>query len=354
MTYQLTVEPLGETIEISEEQTLLDALLRSGIAIPYACGHGLCSTCKVDLLEGEVDLGDPSLFALMDFERADGKILACCATALSDLVIEADVDEDEDAVVHPISDLEGEVMELTDLTHDIKGMWIKLPGNGLKFQAGQYVNLAMPGVSGPRAFSLANPPSQPNLLEFQIKRVPEGAGTEIIHNRLKVGDRLSLSGPFGRFFVRKSAKLPMIFLAGGSGLSSCKAMVLDLLEADETEDITLFHGVRAQCDLYDHDLFRDLAESHDHFTYMAALSELNDNDQWAGATGFVSDVAAQHFANGFTGHKAYVCGPPAMIEASIRVLMKGRLFEKDIYTEKFVTLADGEAALARSPLFRRI
>jgi phenol/toluene 2-monooxygenase (NADH) P5/A5 len=353
MTYQLTVEPLGETIEVDENQTLLDALLRSGIVIPYACGHGLCSTCKVDVLEGDVDLGDPSLFALMDFEREEGKVLACCATARSDLVIEADVDEDDDSEVHPISDLTGTVAELIDLTHDTKCVRIQLPGDGLSFQAGQYVNLELPGIDGPRAFSLANPPSETNLLELHVKRVPGGAGTGFIHGQLKIGNPVPLSGPFGRFFVRKSVDLPMIFVAGGSGLSSPKSMVLDLLESGCTQDITLFHGVRSMSELYDQNQFQRLAATHDNFSYVPALSEPDDGP-WDGETGFVSDVAARHFPDGFKGYKAYLCGPPPMIEATIRVLMKGRLFEKDIYTEKFVTQADGEAALARSPLFRRI
>src|SRR5690606_686890 len=93
----LTIEPIGETIEVAPGQTLLDACLRAGVWLPHACGHGLCGTCKVEVLEGEVDHGGASPFALMDFERDDGKTLACSAMLLSNTVIEADVDEDEDA-----------------------------------------------------------------------------------------------------------------------------------------------------------------------------------------------------------------------------------------------------------------
>ena len=80
----------------------------------------------------------------------------------------------------------------------------------------------------------------------------------------------------------------------------------------------------------------------------------SDRCQWNGFTGFVHDAAKAHFGNDFRGHKAYLCGPPVMIEACIRTLMQGRLFERDIYTEKFLTSADGAQALARSPLFRSI
>ena len=77
MSYQLTLEPLGATIEVEEGQTILDAALRQGIYIPHACGHGLCGTCKVSVEDGDVDHGAANPFALMDFERDAGKTLAC-------------------------------------------------------------------------------------------------------------------------------------------------------------------------------------------------------------------------------------------------------------------------------------
>ena len=94
MGHDLTIEPLGETIRVDDGQTILDACLRHGIWLPHACGHGLCGTCKVDVVEGEVDHADASGFALMDFERADGKTLACTARLLDDVTIEAEIDED--------------------------------------------------------------------------------------------------------------------------------------------------------------------------------------------------------------------------------------------------------------------
>ena len=67
MTYEVTIEPLGVTVEVDEDQTILDAALRQGVYLPHACGHGLCGTCKVDVLEGDVEIGDEaSPFALMD------------------------------------------------------------------------------------------------------------------------------------------------------------------------------------------------------------------------------------------------------------------------------------------------
>ncbi len=352
MSFELTIEPIGEVIEVEEGQTVLDACLRAGIYIPYQCNHGLCSTCKVDVIEGDVNLGDASPFALMDFERDEGRALACTCTLESDAVIEADIDEDEDAEYLPIRDYGGTVSEITDLTPDVKKIIISLEDD-LAFQAGQYIQLDIPTVDGPRAFSIANSPDRPDHIELHVRLVEGGAGTSYLHQRLATGDRLSFSAPYGHFFVRKSHNKPMIFIAGGTGLSSPKAMIDQLLKAGYGEKITLFHGVRSKADIYYQDYFETLAEAHENFSYVPALSEKKDDDMWGGEVGYIHEVAARHFGGGFAGHQAYLCGPPPMIEAAVRALMKGRLFENDIYCEKFLSRADGTND-RRSPLFKRI
>lgn len=356
MSHTLTIEPLGEAIVVAEGQTILDACLRSGIWLPHACGHGRCGSCKVDVVEGEVDHAEASGFALMDFERDEGKTLACTARLLSDVTIEADIDEDPDARRVTVRDFDARVVRIDSLTHDIKGLHLALEedGAGMDFQAGQYINLHVPGVEGPRAFSLANPPSQNAMLELHVRQVPGGQATTYLHNRLMEGDRLRLSGPYGRFFVRKSAQLPLLFLAGGTGLSSPKSMILDLLEEGCVLPMTLVHGVRSLRDLYDDRVLLDLARQHPNFTYIPVLSEPKPEDNWAGETGFVHEAAIRAFSGLFEGLKAYLCGPPPMIEACIRALMQGRLFERDIYTEKFLTAADDGEGRVKSPVFRRL
>ena len=141
MSYELTIEPLGQTIEIEEGQTILDAALRAGIYLPHACCHGLCATCKVQVSDGEVDHGEASTFALMDFERDEGKCLACCARAESDLVIEAEIEEDPDAQNLPVRDFDGVVSRIETLTPTIKGVWVKLDdAEGIQFQAGRFAS----------------------------------------------------------------------------------------------------------------------------------------------------------------------------------------------------------------------
>jgi phenol hydroxylase P5 protein len=273
---------------------------------------------------------------------------------LSDAEVEAEVDEDPDAEHRPVGDFTGTVSRIEDLSRDVRGVWIDLEGDGIGFQAGQYINLTVPGVEGPRAFSLANAPSQANQIELHIRHVPGGAATTWIHENLEVGQSLSFTGPYGQFFVRKSAPEPMIFLAGGSGLSSPKSMILDLLEQGSDRPITLIHGVRDVPDLYFQDLFTDLAAKHETFSYVPVLSEKSAGSVWDGETGFVHEAAERLFDGKFAGHKAYLCGPPLMIDACVKSLMRGRLFEKHIFMEKFLTEADSGQDTARSPLFKRI
>ncbi len=353
MSFELTIEPLGETITIQDGQTILDACLRNGIYLPYQCNHGLCSTCKLSVLEGEVDHGEASPFALMDYEREERRALACCATARSDLVVEADVEVDPDALNLDVRDVVGTVARLENLTDDILGLWLSIPGEGLPFQAGQYVNVEIPGCAEPRSFSIASAPADPNTIELHIRKVPGGIATEWLHQNAHIGLELRLTGPLGRFFVRASHAEPIIFLAGGSGLSSPKSMTLDLLDSGWTGPITLIHGVRTAKDLYFESEFRQLASENSNFNYVPVLSQSSSDDSWGGARGFVHEAAEALFGGSFRGHKAYLCGPPPMIDACIRSLMKGRLFEKDIFTETFLTRSDSETA-AKSPLFKKI
>ena len=353
MSYQLTVEPLGRTIEIREDQTVLDACLREGIYLPHACGHGLCSSCKVSVTDGDVDLGSVSPFALMDFEREAGMALACCCTAQSDITIEADIDIDEDAKCYPVKDFKGRVTRIQDLTPDIKGIWIALDGEGITFQPGQYINLNIPGIDRPRAFSLANSASEKNEIELHIRLVPGGKGSTYIHTQLSEGDTIGLSGPYGQFFVRTSRPGPTLFLAGGSGLSSPKSMILDLLEDGWSDPITLIHGVRTAKDIFFQDLFEDLAKKHSNFRYVPALSQ-PDDDTWKGEVGFVHEVAERLYDGKFSGMNAYLCGPPIMINACVDALMKGRLFERFIFTERFLSAGDGDARTSKSALFRKV
>lgn len=352
MSYTLEIEPTGDVVEVEDGQTILDAALRQGVYLPHACNHGLCGTCKIEVLEGEVDHGAASPFALMDMEKDEGKCLACTSTLMEDTAIEADIDEDPDARSIPVKDFMGTVVEVKDLTPRIKGVVLELDEE-IDFQAGQYIQYFVPGFEEPRAFSIATSPSNKKIIELNIALIPDGEATPWIHKNVKVGARRKISGPFGRFFVKESAQKPMLYFAGGSGLSSPKSMIEEQLENGCTLPITLFHGARNEEELYYADLFRELDKRYENFSYIPVLSGENI-ENWDGETGYLNDAAIKIYDNDFSGHKAYLCGPPMMLDVCITALMRGRLYERDIHIEKFFSKADLNKENQKSPLFKSL
>jgi len=350
--YQVTIEPLGREITCREDQTVLDACLRAGVWIPHSCTHGTCATCKAEVLDGEVEHGEASSFALMDFEREEGKFLPCVARPQSDLVFEADVDVDESIPVHAVEDYVGTLVELTDVALGTRRLVLELDRD-LRFNAGQYMSLAIPGHDGvTRTYSMANPPGEPRRLEFQIRLTAGGLATEgWVFKDLAVGDTVALSGPYGRFVLREDRSEPAVLIAGGTGLAPIASMIQRaLLEGvDGVGHLYLYQGARTQEWMYDVDRFRDLAERFpDRFTYRPCLSEETAEGF---SHGMVTDVLnADHET--LKGHVGYVCGPPAMVEAALKTLMLKRLFPRDIFKEEFLDASAGATAV-RSPLIKR-
>ena len=350
--YRITVEPLGREVTCREDQTILDACLRAGVWIPHSCTHGTCATCKAEVLDGDVDHGEASSFALMDFERDEGKVLPCVATPRSDVVIEADVDVDDTIPVHPVQDFVGTVVALDEIALDTRRLVVEI-ARPLAFNAGQYMAFSIPGHPGvTRTYSMANPPEEPRRLEFQVRRTPGGLATDgWIFDSLRVGDPVELSGPYGRFVLREDRSDPAIMIAGGTGLAPIASMIRRALrgEADGVGHVTLYQGARTREWMYDVDHFRALADEFgDRFTYRPCLSEETADGF---ATGLVTEVLEADHAT-LTGHVGYVCGPPAMVEASLRSLMRKRLFPRDIFKEEFLD-ASAAATQVRSPLIKR-
>lgn len=130
-------------------------------------------------------------------------------------------------------------------------------------------------------------------------------------------------------------------------------MILDLIEHGDKRQMYLFQGARNVSELYHREKFEQLAKEHDNFHYIPALNAALDEDNWQGFCGFIHEAVASHFNNKCADHKAYLCGPPPMIDAAITTLMQSRLFERDIHMEKFLTAVDGTGA-TRSALFKKI
>ncbi|MDN5718239.1 MAG: 2Fe-2S iron-sulfur cluster-binding protein [Janibacter sp.] len=363
-TYTITVEPVGREVECDEDQTILDACLRAGVWLPHSCTHGTCATCKVDKLDGEVDLGEASTFALMDFERDEGKLLTCCAKPREDVTIEADLDVDEDMEVFPVEDFTGTVVVLEDIAQDTKRLVVELDRE-IGFNAGQYMKFSVPVGEGDeavdRTWSIGSPPGETTRLEFHIRNVPGGRGTDgWVFKTLAKGDEVRMSGPYGRFVLKTGDDKHAILVGGGTGVAPLKSMVRHAFEAGEYEgEITLYAGGRTRAHLYDVEAFRALEDEYDEFTYRPCLSDETPEDVAADgddpdgyAYGMVTTVIeADH--ERLIGCRGYLCGPPPMVDAALKTLMSRRLFPRDIFREDFFDESDKNGSGLKSPLIKR-
>ena len=167
-------EPLGESIEVRPQETVLDAAFRSGYSLAHGCREGQCSACKCFLLQGTADLERYSNYALSDTERANGYTLMCRARPESDLVIELlHYDPENYRLENAIREVEATVTAVRELTHDIVGLELAVPED-FGWRPGQYVDVAVPGAEGvKRSFSIASLPGA-HTVELMVKRYPGG------------------------------------------------------------------------------------------------------------------------------------------------------------------------------------
>ncbi|MFT4395515.1 2Fe-2S iron-sulfur cluster-binding protein [Gordonia lacunae] len=311
-------------------QRVLDALLRQGVWIPNSCNQGTCGTCKVRVTGGMVDAPPAPDTVLSDSERDQGYVLSCQSTPTTDIVVEPPADE-SGAHHHALRDLAGTVSSLTTVADDTVSVTVSLD-DPFEFTAGQYVELSIPGTDQTRPYSMANPPSESRTLEFHIRRQPDGLATDgWIFDSLTVGSSVSMTGPWGDFCHREDEPgVGLILLAGGTGLAPLKSIARAALEADPEREIHVYHGVRTETELYDVDFWRALATEHPNVRYTPCLSR----QQWCGRAGYVGDAMMADFGS-CRNHAAYLCGPPAMVEAGVRALKRRRMPPRRIRREKY-------------------
>jgi NAD(P)H-flavin reductase/ferredoxin len=313
-------------------ETLLEAGLRHGLALPYECRNGGCGVCVCTVLHGEVDAGNYQRSALPDAARAQGRVLMCCATPLSDVDIEV---ETATAPTRKALALhEARVTAMGLLAPDVMHLTLKLPdGVAMPFRAGQYVNVVLDDGQR-RAFSFANPPQVRDHIELHVRRVPGGRFTGHVFDALQVGDTLRLEGPLGDFTLR-DGPTPILFVAGATGFAPIKSIVEDAFARGVERPMFLYWGVRRRADLYALDLALGWQRAHPNFHVVPVLSEPADEDHWSGRTGFVHEAMLADFPD-LRGHEVYVCGSVKMVEAAVPAFLERGLGEDACFSDAFV------------------
>jgi Na+-transporting NADH:ubiquinone oxidoreductase subunit NqrF len=332
-TYEITLEPSGKVITVKEGQTILDAAIRNGVQVAYGCRHGSCAACKCQVLEGDYEIMDRvSEYSLMSFEREEGFTLMCSTLVESDLVIEVE-EEESDLPFFAVSDFEAEVVENVACTHDIHMIKLKLQEpQTIEYASGQFFEFEIPGLDDTRAYSLANKYEEGSMIEFHVKRVPEGKGSNYMCD-LQAGDSVTGSGPYGSMQLRSRDK-DLIFIAGGSGMAPIKSLLEELFSQSFEKEAWFFYGARSKKDLYLTEEWEELVRQHPNFHFVPALSQPDPSDVWEGETGFIADVIARTLED-TSKMDAYLCGPPIMIETACDALSKSGMKGTNIAYDEF-------------------
>ena len=339
--------------------TLLNALAENNIFVPSACGGGgTCSQCRCKVLSGggEILMTEKPHFKRNEIQ--DNYRLACQVKVKQDMEIQI---PDE---IFSIKKYDCVVKSNNNVATFIKELVLELPaGEILPFESGGYIQIDIPKYELQfsefdveeeyhedwdkfkmwdliakndsheeyRAYSMANHPAEGNIVMLNVRiahppprqwDVPPGIASSYIFN-LKAGDRVTVSGPYGDFFI-KDTEREMVYIGGGAGMAPLRSHIFHLFDTLKTNrKVSYWYGARSKREMFYDDEFKKIASKFSNFSYNVALSDPLPEDNWTGYTGFIHQVVQENYLDKHddpTDIEYYMCGPPMMNSAVQKML----------------------------------
>jgi CDP-4-dehydro-6-deoxyglucose reductase len=330
MSAHVTVKPSGREFFVEGSETLLKAALRAGLSPNYGCGNGNCGLCKARVVSGEARTVAPSDYLFSEAEKAQNHVLMCTCTALSsDLVLEVlEADAPEDI---PEQRIVAKVRRIDALSADVMRVHLQTPRSSrLRFLAGQRVTLGIragvrDGSDVHGEFPVASCPCDDRNLIFHISRGDRRAASAdfsrcVFDDWIKVGDDVSVWGPWGSFVLEKASVRPLVFVAVDDGFAPVNSLIEHAIAVDAAEAITLYWASAQPGGQYLPNQCRAWAEALDEFSYrplatdelpaaLAADPTLAYSEVYlAGAAAVVEPLAAALLAAGVPAAQIHVEG----------------------------------------------
>ena len=365
--------------EVETGGTLLNALVENNVLIPSACGGGgTCGYCTCQVESGGGDLLPTEETFINRKKAKDNWRLACQIKVREDMEIKV---PDE---VFSTKKWECEVVSNNNVATFIKEFVVKLPeGEALDFKPGGYVQLEVPhyhvnfnddfnipkdyrddwnrikalGLENrnteniTRAYSMANYPKEGDIVMLNVRiatppwdhkknilqKVPSGISSSYIFSK-KPGDKVTISGPYGEFFINES-DAEMMYIGGGAGMAPMRSHILHLFETMKTtRKVTFWYGARSKKEIFYEEDFRKLEKEFPNFTFHIALSDAKPEDRWEGMTGFIHEAILEHYLKDHVEPEDieyYLCGPPAMLNAIDKMLYDLGVEKENIRYDEF-------------------
>jgi Na+-transporting NADH:ubiquinone oxidoreductase subunit F len=365
--------------EVETGGTLLNVLVENNVLIPSACGGGgTCGYCTCQVESGGGDLLPTEETFINRKKAKDNWRLACQVKVREDMEIKV---PDE---VFSTKKWDCEVVSNDNVATFIKEFVVKLPeGESLDFKPGGYVQLEVPHYQVnfnddfnipkeyredwtrikalelenrnteniTRAYSMANHPKEGDIVMLNVRiatppwdhkknilqKVPSGISSSYIFSK-KAGDIVTISGPYGEFFINES-DAEMMYIGGGAGMAPMRSHILHLFETlKTTRRVTFWYGARSKKEIFYEDDFRKLEREFPNFTFHIALSDAKPEDNWEGMTGFIHEAILEHYLKDHVEPEDieyYLCGPPAMLNALDTMLYDLGVDKENIRYDEF-------------------
>ena len=352
---------------------LLNALGDAKIFVSSACGGGgTCGVCRVKVFEGGGVILPTETSHINKREAREGYRLSCQVAVKQNMKIEI---PDE---IFGVKKWQCTVRSNHNVATFIKELVLELPqGEHVDFRAGGYIQVFCPPyrhsfehfdieerfrsdwdrlnlwnlvskVNEPleRAYSMANYPEERGIIMLNIRiatppprtqNVPPGKMSSYLFG-LKPGDKVTISGPFGEFFARDTDN-EMVFIGGGAGMAPMRSHIFDQLgRLKTTRKMSFWYGARSKREMFYVDDFDKLAAAHDNFEWHVALSDALPEDKWSGYTGFIHNVLHNEYLKTHPAPEDceyYLCGPPMMNAAVIKMLLDLGVERENIMLDDF-------------------
>ena len=342
----------SKSLKVQTGSTVLSALSSQNVYLPSACGgQGTCAQCKCQVVEGGGEILTTEKAYISRKDQKDHWRLGCQVKIRDNMKIKV---PDE---IFSIRKWDAVVKSNDNVATFIKELILQLPEDDpILFESGGYIQIDVPKykdldyksfdigdeyrddwdkfdvwqykAENPepvfRAYSMANHPAEGNMIMLNIRiaspppdnpNVPPGIASSYTFN-LKAGDKVTVSGPYGEFYIKDSDR-EMVYIGGGAGMAPLRSHIFHLLKTEKSKrKISFWYGARSVKEMFYDDEFKALAEEFDNFTYQVALSDPLPEDNWDGPTGFIHQVAHDmHLENHEdpTECEYYLCGPPMML-----------------------------------------
>jgi len=331
MTFRVCIEPSGEAFDVETGETVLEAALRSGLALDYGCNNGTCGECKGRVLSGEVREVNFHDYVVSQAEQAENVYLMCSITADSDLVIQAHAASGVDEL--PLQELTVQVYKVEAVNERVRILHLKTPRTQpLRFFSGQYIKVQLPGLE-PRNISISSCACMGTTLQVHVQDAPADAFSEMVFKSLKKSDPVGISGPYGTFVLQADSVRPLILLAFESGFAPVKSLIEDAIALELPQAIHLYRVVAETAGLYMENYCRSWVDAMDNFYYHQLVCDGRDEpctesgpeDQ--GLPGTEQDmlrvvdlIIGNH--PDLRNYDIYIAGPDSLIEKA-RMLLLG-------------------------------